>query len=113
MGCTKELGSTSKYDRCGVCDGDGLSCVTGSERSTISEATASAGGISDALKSLKEMGFDMAHLYGQSTLDLGGLLGGKRSDILRKEEYGWARIKSGCSASCGGGIIEISVTFLL
>lgn len=98
------MNSNAKYDRCGVCNGDGLSCVTGSERSKISEATASAGGITDALKSLKEMGFDMAHLYGKSTLDLGGGLTGKRSDITKKDEFGWARIKSGCSASCGGGM---------
>lgn len=48
------------------------------------------------------MGFDMTHLYGKSTLDLGGA-SGKRSEIMKKEEYGWARMKSGCSVSCGGG----------
>lgn len=56
----------------------------------------------DALKSLKDMGFDMGSLYGKSTLDLSS----KRSGIPGKDvvsDFGWARIKSGCSVSCGGG----------
>eukprot|EP00111_Clytia_hemisphaerica_P001731 TCONS_00004887-protein len=107
VGCDKKLGSSVKFDRCGVCDGDGLTCVTGSERSNIAEASNSAGGIADALKSLKDMGFNMNNLYGKSSLELSS--SSKRSDIsssgaAKKEEYGWSKIKSGCSTSCGGGI---------
>ena len=83
-----------------------MTCVTGSERSNIAEASVSAGGISDALKSLRDLGFDMNRLYGKGKLNLSG----KRSEISgRKDEYGWTKIKSGCSVSCGGG--EISLLF--
>ena len=57
------------------------------------------------------MGFDMNHLYGRkASLDPNT----KRSDITasnnnnKKEEYGWSKIKSGCSMSCGGGLETVT-----
>ncbi|XP_057290630.1 A disintegrin and metalloproteinase with thrombospondin motifs 6-like [Hydractinia symbiolongicarpus] len=107
VGCDGELGSHAKFDRCGVCNGDGSTCTTGEERSKIPQGAVGTGGIVDALKSLKDMGFDMGSLYGKSTLDLSS----KRSGIPGKDvvsDFGWARIKSGCSVSCGGGIESIT-----
>ena len=99
------LGSKAKFDRCGVCNGDGSSCQTGEQRNEIPDTA--TGGIADALKSLKDMGFDMKSLYGRSELSLND----KRSGIARpgnksESEFGWARVKSGCSVSCGGGMIK-------
>lgn len=105
VGCDAVLNSKAKFDRCGVCNGDGSSCQTGVDRSTIPD-TSGAGGISDALKSLKDMGFDMSSLYGRGTLKMNGEnkrseIGGKGDSVMN--EFTWARIKSGCSVSCGGG----------
>ena len=97
------LGSGKKFDRCGICNGDGSTCATATEKSDIPEMNPSSGGIADALKSLKDMGFDKGSLYGHSLLSLSG----KRSRIPGTKdvtsEFGWARVKSGCSLSCGGG----------
>ena len=103
MGCDGVLNSEKKFDRCGICNGDGSTCATGTEKSDIPEMNSSSGGIADALKSLKDMGFDMGSLYGHSQLSLMG----KRWRIPGTKdvtsEFGWARVKSGCSLSCGGG----------
>eukprot|EP00794_Sanderia_malayensis_P015619 gene15619-17196_t len=106
IGCDGIIGSKAKYDRCGVCNGDGRSCSSAEARSDTPEGD----GISDALKSLKEMGFDMGTLYGKAELSLAA----RRSGIPHSpndttvSEFIWAKIKSGCSVSCGGGIETIS-----
>ena len=108
VGCDGVLGSRKKYDRCGVCDGDGSSCLNGIEKSIIpdSSSTQSIGtssGLSIALNSLKDSGFDLGTLYGKAS-PLGGSEGDeKRSGIPHHGEFVWARIKSGCPVSCGGG----------
>ncbi|XP_047134767.1 A disintegrin and metalloproteinase with thrombospondin motifs 6 isoform X1 [Hydra vulgaris] len=106
VGCDSVLGSKAKFDRCGVCNGDGSSCATGTDRSDIPEISTGSGGIAEALKSLKEMGFDMGSFYSKSQLSLAE----KRSDIPQKDDtnFGWSRIKSGCSTSCGGGVETVT-----
>ena len=105
--------------------------MTGNEKSNIAEPPTTGGaGLVDALKSLHDMGFDMNQLNGRKS-DTSA----KRSDITKsesnknedsidastatksdistsnsnkKEEYGWSKIKSGCSMSCGGGIETVT-----
>lgn len=98
MGCDGIIGSRVKFDRCGVCDGDGSTCLNGVEKSIVPEAANS--GMSVALNSLKDIGFDLGTLYGKSSLSLAEE---KRSGIPHHGDFVWARIKSGCPVSCGGG----------
>ena len=101
VGCDGIVGSLAKFDRCGVCNGDGKSCGSAEVRSDTPDSE----GIAEALKSLKEMGFDMGTLYGKAELSLAA----RRSGIPHSpndtalSEFIWAKIKSGCSVSCGGG----------
>ena len=61
-------------------------------------------GMSMALASLKDIGFDLGSLYGKSSPLGGSSVGGeKRSGVPRRGDFVWARIKSGCPVSCGGG----------
>ena len=102
VGCDGMLGSKAKFDRCGVCDGDGSSCLNGIEKSMVPDANSATSGMSVALNSLKDIGFDLGTLYGKSSLSLGAE---KRSGIPHRGDFVWARIKSGCPVSCGGGKI--------
>ncbi|XP_065067919.1 A disintegrin and metalloproteinase with thrombospondin motifs 6-like [Rhopilema esculentum] len=102
VGCDGIIGSEAKFDRCGVCNGDGKSCGTADLRSDTPDSE----GIADALRSLKELGFDMGSLYGKAELNLAA----RRSGIPHNPndtmmlEFIWAKVKSGCSVSCGGGV---------
>ena len=62
MGCDKKLGSSVKFDRCGVCDGDGLTCVTGSERSNIADTSNSAGMITAKSWNILQMILVLSHI---------------------------------------------------
>ena len=101
VGCDGVIGSEAKFDRCGVCKGDGSTCGAADMRSDTPDNE----GIAEALKSLKEMGFDMGSLYGKAELSLAARRSGiphSPNDTLLSE-FIWAKVKSGCSVSCGGG----------
>ena len=105
MGCDGIIGSLAKFDRCGVCNGDGKSCGTADLRSDTPDSE----GIADALRSLKELGFDMGSLYGKAELNLAAGRSGipHNPNDTMMSEFIWAKIKSGCSVSCGGGTTNV------
>lgn len=106
VGCDGIIGSEAKFDRCGVCKGDGSTCGAADMRSDTPDNE----GIAEALKSLKEMGFDMGSLYGKAELSLAARRSGiphSPNDTLLSE-FIWAKVKSGCSVSCGGGIETVT-----
>lgn len=97
-------------DRCGVCNGDGGSCLPGSRdsltrnsTSTKKEVTPGAANlITSALDWLKHMGYDV---------DRRGQIASPESATkdTQKDDFYWAVVKSGCSVSCGGGSVVIIV----
>ena len=95
-------------DRCGVCNGDGSTCVPGASRQTISQNSTSIkkgvtpGGnnlISSALNWLKKMGYDVDRRGQIATPDKTAAKGSSDDQDL----FYWATVRSGCSVSCGGG----------
>lgn len=105
VGCDGVIGSDAVVDRCGVCDGDGSSCLPGSRGSVARNSTSikkaftpgAANLITSALEWLKHMGYDV---------DRRGQIASPESTPkdTEKDDFYWAVVKSGCSVSCGGGI---------
>ena len=91
-------------DRCGVCNGDGSSCLSGSRdnvarNSTSTKKAVTPGAvnlITSALDWLKHMGYDVDR-RGQIASPEGA------AKDTQKDDFYWAVVKSGCSVSCGGG----------
>jgi len=104
VGCDGVIGSNAVIDRCGVCNGDGSTCLPGSRDSVARNSTTTkkevtpgaANLITSALDWLKRMGYDV---------DRRGQIASPESATkdTDKEEFYWAVVKSGCSVSCGGG----------
>ena len=105
VGCDGVIGSNAVVDRCGVCNGDGSTCLPGSRDSVIRNNTSTkkeftpgaANLITTALDWLKNMGYDV---------DRRGQIASPESTTkdAPKDDFYWAVVKSGCSVSCGGGI---------
>lgn len=104
VGCDGVIGSDAVVDRCGVCNGDGSSCLPGSRGSVARNSTSikkaftpgAANLITSALEWLKHMGYDV---------DRRGQIASPESTPkdTEKDDFYWAVVKSGCSVSCGGG----------
>lgn len=105
VGCDGVIGSNAVVDRCGVCNGDGSTCLPGSRDSVAKNNTntkkaftpGAANLITSALAWLKRMGYDV---------DRRGQIASPESTTkdTAKDDFYWAVVKSGCSVSCGGGI---------
>ena len=107
VGCDGVIGSNAVVDRCGVCNGDGSTCLPGSRDSVTRNSTSTkkeftpgaANLITSALEWLKHMGYDV---------DRRGQIASPESATTKdtqKDDFYWAVVKSGCSVSCGGGIL--------
>ena len=104
VGCDSVIGSNAVIDRCGVCNGDGSTCLPGSRESVTRNSTSTkkavtpgaANLITSALEWLKHMGYDV---------DRRGQIASPESTTkdTQKDDFYWAVVKSGCSVSCGGG----------
>jgi len=105
VGCDGVIGSNAVVDRCGVCNGDGSTCLPGSRDSVTRNSTSTkkeftpgaANLITSALEWLKHMGYDV---------DRRGQIASPESATTKdtqKDDFYWAVVKSGCSVSCGGG----------
>ncbi|XP_078346439.1 A disintegrin and metalloproteinase with thrombospondin motifs 6-like isoform X2 [Oculina patagonica] len=104
VGCDGVIGSNAVIDRCGVCNGDGSTCLPGSRESITRNSTSTkkeftpgaANLITSALDWLKHMGYDVDR-RGQIASPEGA------NKDTQKDDFYWAVVKSGCSVSCGGG----------
>ena len=102
-------------DRCGVCNGDGSTCSTAGSTQTITTNTTSAKKevtpgsgnlITSALNWLKKLGYDVDR-RGHIATPENALQKGPSSD---GDVFYWATVRSGCSVSCGGGEIKVTVS---
>ncbi|KAM7451153.1 disintegrin and metalloproteinaseith thrombospondin motifs protein [Porites harrisoni] len=104
VGCDGIIGSKAVVDRCGVCNGDGSTCLPGSRDSVTTNTSSTkkaftpgaANLITSALDWLKRMGYDV---------DRRGQIAAPESTTkdAQKDDFYWAVVKTGCSVSCGGG----------
>ena len=97
VGCDDVIGSSSKLDRCGVCNGDGSTCQFGNSsnealKTSLTEKYKEQGQtFKKTLSLLNKMGY--ADPRDQASAD--------KDDVI--SEFFWAVVKTGCSATCGGG----------
>lgn len=91
------IDSSAKFDRCGVCNGDGSTCLYGNSSD-------------EALKvNLTQKYKEQGHTF-KKTLSLlqkmgykvpGDFASAKMDEVIL--DFYWAVLKSGCSQTCGGG----------
>ena len=91
------IGSSAKLDRCGVCNGDGSTCRYGNNadedlKANLTQKYKEQGRtFKKTLSLLKTMGYGVPENYASAKID----------EVI--SDFYWAVIKTGCSATCGGG----------
>ena len=97
VGCDKVIGSSAKLDRCGVCNGDGRTCTFGNssvealKKTLVDKYKEQGHTFKNTFSLLKKLGYKLPQ--NDASVDT--------NDII--SEFYWAVIRTGCSATCGGG----------
>ena len=91
------IGSSAKFDRCGICNGDGSTCHYGNSteeelKANLTQKYKQQGDtFKKTLSLLQKMGYSVPEDYASA----------KMNEVV--SDFYWAVIKTGCSATCGGG----------
>ena len=91
------IGSSAKFDRCGVCNGDGNTCRYGNStdealKAKLTQKYKDQGDtFKKTLSLLKKMGYSVPEDYAST----------KMNEVV--SDFYWAVTRTGCSATCGGG----------
>ena len=91
------IGSSAKFDRCGVCNGDGSTCLYGNGsdealRANLTQKYKEQGHtFKKTLSLLQKMGYKVPENFASAKMD----------EVI--SDFYWAVLKSGCSQTCGGG----------
>ena len=91
------IGSSAKLDRCGVCNGDGSTCRYGNSteetlKAKLTQKYKEQGRtFKKTLSLLQKMGYGVPEEYASAKMD----------EVI--SDFYWAVVKTGCSATCGGG----------
>ena len=97
IGCDQVIGSPAKFDRCGVCNGDGSTCLYGNKKDEALKANLTqkyreqGHTFKKTLLLLQKMGYEVPGDFASAKID----------EVI--SDFYWAVLKSGCSQTCGGG----------